>query len=89
MKILETALKCINEDKNLEIILHEFEKSIINQCGLLSLKPKLFVCNVDEKSIKNGNKYTEQFINKFGKENKHVRMRKFLHVKKMTGVVIF
>jgi len=49
--------------------LHEFEKSIVNQCGLLSLKPKLFVCNVDEKSIKNGNQYTEQFINKFGKEN--------------------
>ena len=69
LKILETALKCINEDKNLEIIFHEFEKSIINQCGLLSLKPKLFVCNVDEKSIKNGNKYTEEFISKFGKEN--------------------
>ena len=53
----------------MEIISHEFEKNIINQCGLLSLKPKLFVCNVDEKSIKNGNKYTEEFINKFGKEN--------------------
>ena len=69
LKILEAALKCINEDKNLEIILDEFEKSIINQCGLLSLKPKLYVCNVDEKSIKNGNKYTEEFTSKFGKEN--------------------
>ena len=69
LKILETALKCINEDKNLEIIFHEFEKSIINQCGLLSLKPKLFVCNVDEKSIKNGNNYTDAFIKKYGENN--------------------
>jgi len=69
LKILEIALKCINEDKNLETISHEFEKNTINQCGLLSLKPKLYVCNVDEKSVENGNKYTEEFIKKFGKEN--------------------
>ena len=27
------------------------------------------MCNVDEKSIQNGNNYTEAFINKFGNEN--------------------
>ena len=35
----------------------------------MSIKPKIFVCNVDEKSIKNGNKYTDLFIKKFGKNN--------------------
>ena len=52
----------------MEEIFQMFEKNIINQSGLLSLKPKLYVCNVDEKSIKSGNKYTEEFINKFGNE---------------------
>ena len=33
------------------------------------LKPKIFVCNVDEQSIQNGNNYTNHFINKFGQEN--------------------
>ena len=37
--------------------------------GLLSFKPKLYVCNVDEESIKNGNSYTDLFIKKFGGEN--------------------
>ena len=27
------------------------------------------MCNVDEQSIQNGNKYTKDFINKFGEEN--------------------
>ena len=30
----------------------EFDKKELNSCGLLSVKPKLYVCNVDEKSIK-------------------------------------
>ena len=30
----------------------------INKSGLLSLKPKLYVCNVDEKSISSGNKHS-------------------------------
>ena len=68
LKILETVQDYINQDKNMEEIFQMFEKNIINQSGLLSLKPKLYVCNVDEKSIKFGNKYTEEFINKFGNE---------------------
>ena len=44
----------------------EFTKKQLNLSGLLSLKPKIFVCNVDEKSIQNGNDYTEAFIEKFG-----------------------
>jgi ribosome-binding ATPase YchF (GTP1/OBG family) len=46
-----------------------FNKKQLNLSGLLSLKPKIFVCNVDEQSVQNGNKYTEKFIDKFGQEN--------------------
>ena len=33
------------------------------------MKPKIFVCNVDEQSVQNGNNYTEKFTIKFGQEN--------------------
>ena len=65
IKILETTLDYINNDKEILLIKESFSKEKLNQSGLLSLKPKIFVCNVDEKSIKNGNNYTENFINKF------------------------
>ena len=68
-KILESALECINNNKKLDILISKFEKKLLNQTGLLSVKPKIFVCNVDEKNIKNGNKYTDAFINKYGIEN--------------------
>ena len=69
LKILETALDCINNNKNIEVLNTEFNKKQINQSGLLSLKPKIFVCNVDEQSVQNGNHYTKAFIDKFGIEN--------------------
>ena len=69
IEILEIALDCINSDKDLNILNSQFEKKKINQSGLLSIKPKIFVCNVDEQSIQNGNKYTKLFIEKFGEEN--------------------
>ena len=65
IKILETSLDYINNDKEILLIKESFSKEKLSQSGLLSLKPKIFVCNVDEKSIKNGNNYTENFINKF------------------------
>jgi len=69
IKILEMAQDCINSNKNIEILNDNFDKKTLNFSGLLSAKPKIFVCNVDEKSINKGNKYTENFINKFGNEN--------------------
>ena len=36
--------------------------------SLLSLKPNLYVCNVDEESILNGNQYTKKFIDKYGNQ---------------------
>ena len=69
LKILEMALDCINNSKNIEVLHNNFSKKTLNLSGLLTVKPKIFVCNVDEKSIEKGNKYTENFINKFGSEN--------------------
>ena len=69
LKILNAALDCINKDQDISILNSQFEKKQLSQSGLLSLKSKIFVCNVDEKSIQNGNNYTEAFINKFGNEN--------------------
>ena len=69
LKILEIAMDCIDNDKDIKILHDQFEKKMINQSGLLSLKPKIFVCNVDEASIQKGNQYTETFIKKFGDKN--------------------
>ena len=69
LKILEIALDYINNNKDISILKNDFENKQLNQSGLLSLKPKIFVCNVDEQSVQNGNDYTKAFINKFGQEN--------------------
>ena len=68
--ILEAALNCINNDENIEEALYKnYSKKDLHQIALLSTKPKLYVCNVDEKSISSGNNYTNSFIGKFGKKN--------------------
>ena len=68
-KILEMTLSCINKNKDLSELKNNFTKKQLNQSGLLSLKPKIFVCNVDEQSIQNGNDYTNAFIDKYGNQN--------------------
>ena len=68
LKILESALDYINNDKDINLLKEEFEKKQLNQSGLLSLKPEIYVCNVDEQSVKDGNNYTKKFIEKFGLE---------------------
>ncbi len=69
LKILEIALDCINNNKDIHTLRTQFNSKILNQTGLLSIKPKIFVCNVDEESVENGNKYTNDFIKKFGEKN--------------------
>ena len=69
IKILEIAMNCINNNKSFDDLKTQFNKKQLNQSGLLSLKPKIFVCNVDEQSVQNGNNYTQSFIDKYGKNN--------------------
>ena len=69
LKILKIAEESINNNRNLSILNEQFNKKTLNQSGLLSIKPKIFVCNVDEKSVQNGNEYTKSFVNKYGEDN--------------------
>ena len=68
-KILETIFEELNKGADLSVLINEYDDRIINQTGLLSIKPKIFVCNVDEKSIKNGNNYTNSFVKQLGSDN--------------------
>ena len=69
LRILEISLDYINNDKDISTLKNDFDNKQLNQSGLLSLKPKIFVCNVDEQSVQNGNNYTKEFTEKYGKEN--------------------
>ena len=69
IQILEMAQNYINNDKNINEIHKLFEKKEIEISGLLSLKPSLYVCNVDEESITKGNEYTRRFIDIYGEKN--------------------
>ena len=68
-KILENAFEKLNNSKDLSELVNDFDEKLINQTGLLSIKPKIYVCNVDEKSVNNGNNYTDSFIKKYGSNN--------------------
>tara|TARA_B100001057_G_scaffold480731_1_gene553904 strand:+ start:4340 stop:5413 length:1074 start_codon:yes stop_codon:yes gene_type:complete len=67
--MLEMTAEILNNNKDLSVLHDKFDSKNLNQLCLLSLKPKIFVCNVDEESIQNGNKYTSNFIEKFGQKN--------------------
>ncbi len=69
IKILEIAMDCINNNKSFDDLKTQFNKKQLNQSGLLSLKPKIFVCNVDEQSVQSGNNFTQSFIDKYGNNN--------------------
>ena len=69
IKILEISMDCINNNKSFDDLRTQFNKKQLNQSGLLSLKPKIFVCNVDEQSVQSGNNYTQSFIDKYGNNN--------------------
>jgi ribosome-binding ATPase len=69
IKILESALDCINNNGDISLLKTQFDIKQLNQSGLLAIKPKIFVCNVDEQSVQRGNNYTKAFIDKFGQES--------------------
>ena len=58
IQILEKKLEQLNQNKDVTID-NEDEKKFLITLGLLSIKPKIIVCNVDELSLAKGNKYTE------------------------------
>ena len=66
---LEECQKLINDGKKPEELKKKYSKNLIRRSALLSLKPKIIVCNVDEKSLPNGNKYSDSCKKKFSDEN--------------------
>ncbi len=66
---LEDCKKLISDGKKPDELKKKYSKDIIKKSGLLSLKPRIVVCNVDEKSLRNGNKYSDACKNKYVNEN--------------------
>jgi len=69
LNFLEECLKLVNDGKKPEKLKKKYSKYLIKRSGLLSLKPKIIVCNVDEKSLPDGNKYSDKCKKKFLDEN--------------------
>ena len=65
--ILEEKLDQLNKGK--EVIANsDDEQKFLSSIGLLSTKPKIIVCNVDEENLSKGNEYTKQIQNKYSNE---------------------
>ena len=67
IEILEESLETLNSGNELNS-LDQLSKIFLRQTGLLSLKPKIIVCNVDEENLSKGNQYTEEVKNKYPNE---------------------
>ena len=65
IQALEKKLESLNKGEEGTNSLDEEEEKFLNHLGLLSLKPKIIVCNVDEESLTKGNKYTDIVKNNF------------------------
>ncbi|MDQ0475755.1 redox-regulated ATPase YchF [Chryseobacterium sp. MDT2-18] len=65
--------KFVEEGNNArEFAMDDFSTSIISEVQLLTNKPVLYVCNVDENSIKNGNEWIAKIEEMAKKENAEV-----------------
>ena len=67
IKILEEKLNQLDKNQEVEINNDE-ENKFLSSIGLLSIKPKIIVCNVDEENLSKGNQYTEEVQNKYPNE---------------------
>ena len=65
--ILQEKLNILNNGKEIQIS-NAKEKSLLSGLGLLSIKPKIIVCNVDEKSLSKGNVFTKKIKENYPKE---------------------
>ncbi len=59
-EVLEKAKEFLNQGKNLrEMDADADESEILDSFHLLTFKPVLYLCNVDEAAVKNGNKFVD------------------------------
>jgi len=67
IKILEDKLKQLNDGK--EVVANDKDEAkFLTTLGLLSIKPKIIVCNVDEESLTKGNPFTENVKKNYSEE---------------------
>ena len=67
IKILEEKLNYLESGKDIKIN-DLYEEKFLTDIGLLSIKPKIIVCNVDEETLAQGNEYTQMIREKYPNE---------------------
>ncbi len=65
IKLLENSINILNKGKNLYEYNDDESQRILKNNGLMSIKPYIIVCNVDEKNVKDGNNYTKILKQKY------------------------
>ena len=74
VEILETLQSLLSSGKSARVFVpqNEDERRLIREFQLLTSKPVLYLCNVDEKSVLTGNKYVDQVKEAVKDENAEV-----------------
>ncbi len=72
-KLIEKCYECLKEGKNPYYLRNEFDLKIINSASVLTLKPKIIVCNTGEESIASGNQFTK-IIKEYFKDDEVVNI---------------
>ncbi len=65
--VLEEKLSQLNDGKEATVNNLDEQKFLTN-VGLLTIKPKIIVCNIDEENLSKGNIYTKQINEKYNNE---------------------
>ncbi len=65
IKLLENSINILNKGKSLYEYNDDESQRILKNNGLMSIKPYIIVCNVDEKNVKDGNNYTKILKQKY------------------------
>lgn len=74
LNVYEAMLQHLNQGKSARSFVIENEEvlNIIKSIDLLTFKPVLYVCNVDEASVNSGNTYTAELLENVKNENAEV-----------------
>ena len=68
IKLLKDILDRLNKAETLDISNDPESKKFLREIGLISNKPYIIVCNVDEQSVKNGNNFTKLLKEKYSNQ---------------------
>ena len=68
IKLLNEILARLNEAKSFDISYDSESKKFLTEIGLISNKPYIIVCNVDEQSVRDGNNYTNLLKEKYSNQ---------------------